>query len=78
LLLLPFMGSGFVPTESMPAAMRWFADYQPFTPVIETLRGLLLGTGIGHNAVLAAAWCLVIGLVGFVWSLVLYNRDPTA
>jgi ABC-2 type transport system permease protein len=77
LLLLPFMGSGFVPTESMPAAMRWFADYQPFTPVIETLRGLLLGTGIGHNAVLAAAWCLVIGLVGFVWSLVLYNRDPT-
>lgn len=39
LVLLPFLGSGFVPTDSMPTAMRWFADYQPFTPVIETLRG---------------------------------------
>ena len=77
LLLLPFMGSGFVPTESMPVAMRWFADYQPFTPVIETLRGLLLGTGIGGDAWLAAGWSLVIGVVGFVWSLRLYNRDPT-
>ena len=43
LMLLPFLGSGFVPTDSMPAGVRWFAEYQPFTPVIETLRGLLTG-----------------------------------
>ena len=44
LILLPFLGSGFVPTDSMPTALRWFAEYQPFTPIIETLRGLLMGT----------------------------------
>lgn len=77
LLLLPFFGSGFVPTESMPAALRWFAEYQPFTPVIETLRGLLLGTPIGNNAVLSIAWCVVITLVGFFWSRALFNRDPS-
>ena len=44
LLLLPFLGSGFVPTDSMPAGLRWFAENQPFTPIMETLRGLLLGT----------------------------------
>ena len=49
LMLLPFLGSGFVPTESMPAGLRWFAEYQPFTPIIETLRGLLLGTPIGTD-----------------------------
>ena len=44
LMLLPFLGSGFVPTASMPSGLRWFAENQPFTPVIETIRGLLLGT----------------------------------
>ena len=47
LLLLPFLGSGFVPTDSMPAGMQWFAEHQPFTPIMETLRGLLMGTPIG-------------------------------
>ena len=76
LMLLPFLGSGFVPTESMPTAVRWFAQYQPFTPVMETLRGLLLGTAIGNNAVLAVAWCAVMSVGGFLWSRKLYNRDP--
>jgi len=49
LVFLPFLGSGFVPTESMPTAVQWFADYQPFTPIMETVRGLLLGIGIGNN-----------------------------
>lgn len=44
LVLLPFLGSGFVPTDSMPGAIRWFAEYQPFTPIIDSLRGLLMGT----------------------------------
>lgn len=77
LLLLPFLSSGFVPTGSMPAAMRWFAEYQPFTPVIETLRGLLTGTAIGHDAVLAVAWCALVGFVGYRWAMRLYNRDPS-
>ena len=76
LILLPFLGSGFVPTESMPTAVQWFADYQPFTPVMETVRGLFLGTAIGNNAWLAAAWCVAITVVGYVWAKKLYNRDP--
>ena len=58
LILLPFLSSGFVPTESMPAGIRWFAEFQPFTPFIETVRGLLMGTPIGSSALLAVAWCV--------------------
>lgn len=74
LTLLPFLSSGFVPTESMPAGLRWFAEHQPFTPIIETLRGLLMGTPIGDNAIIGLAWCAVIALGGYLWSTKLYNR----
>jgi ABC-2 type transport system permease protein len=77
LLLLPFLGSGFVPTDSMPTGLRWFAEYQPFTPIIDTLRGLLMDTPIGSSAVQAVAWCAGIGLVGYLWTKRLFNRDPT-
>ncbi|WP_326823055.1 ABC transporter permease [Streptosporangium sp. NBC_01756] len=77
LLLLPFLGSGFVPTDSMPTVLRWFAEYQPFTPLIETLRGLLMGTPIGNNAVIAVGWCVVIALGGYLWSKKLFNREST-
>jgi ABC-2 type transport system permease protein len=77
LVFLPFLSSGFVPTDSMPAGLRWFAEYQPFTPVIETLRGLLLGTPIGNSAVLAVAWCAGISLAGYLWAKKLYKRDPS-
>jgi ABC-2 type transport system permease protein len=77
LLLLPFLGSGFVPTDSMPAGLRWFAENQPFTPIMESLRGLLMGTPIGNSGVLAVAWCAGIGLAGYVWAKHLFNRDPT-
>jgi ABC-2 type transport system permease protein len=76
LVFLPFLGSGFVPTDSMPVGLRWFAVYQPFSPVIETLRGLLLGTAIGNSAIVAIAWCAAITLVGYLWAKKLYNRDP--
>ncbi|MCE6997302.1 ABC transporter permease [Saccharothrix sp. S26] len=76
LMVLPMMGSGFVPTDSMPAGLRWFADYQPFTPFIETLRGLLMGTPIGTNGTLAIGWCAVIAGGGYLWSRKLYNREP--
>ncbi|GAA2004041.1 ABC transporter permease [Nocardiopsis rhodophaea] len=77
LVFLPFLGSGFVPTDTMPAGMRWFAEYQPFTPIIETLRGLLTGTEIGNNAVIAVAWCVGIALAAYVWAKKLYNRAST-
>jgi ABC-2 type transport system permease protein len=76
LVFLPFLGSGFVPTDSMPVGLRWFAEYQPFTSIIETLRGLLLGTAIGNNAGIAVAWSAGIALVGYLWAKKLYNRDP--
>jgi len=76
LMLLPFLGSGFVPTASMPAGMRWFAEHQPFTPVIETLRGLLAGAPVGSSAAVAVAWCAGITLFGYLWARALYNRDP--
>jgi ABC-2 type transport system permease protein len=74
LILLPFLGSGFVPTDSMPTVLRWFAEYQPFTPFIETIRGLLLGTEIGNSVLLAVAWCAAISLGGFLWARAAYDR----
>ena len=76
LILLPFLGSGFVPTSSMPGPVAWFAEYQPFTPINETVRGLLVGTPIGWNGLIAIGWCIAISLVGYLWALRLYNRDP--
>lgn len=78
LTFLPFFGSGFVPTDSMPDPLRLFADNQPFTPIIETLRGLLLGTPIGNSGLLGVAWCVAISLVGYVWARRLYDREPSA
>jgi ABC-2 type transport system permease protein len=76
LFILVFLGSGFVPTASMPGALGLFARYQPFTPITETLRGLLLRTPIGNQAAVAVAWCLALGLVGAWWAMRIYDRDP--
>jgi ABC-2 type transport system permease protein len=76
LIVLPFLGSAFVSTRTMPAAIRWFAEYQPFTPVINTVRGLLIGAPIGNNAVIAIAWSLAIALGGYLWARKLFSRDP--
>jgi ABC-2 type transport system permease protein len=75
-LLLPFISSAFVRPDSMPVGVRWFAEYQPLTPVIDTLRGLLLGTPIGNSAVLAVAWCVGLALIGYLWARAIYNRNP--
>ncbi|MEY9870572.1 ABC-2 type transport system permease protein [Streptacidiphilus sp. MAP12-33] len=77
-LLLPFLSSAFVPLGSLPTGLRQFAEYQPFTAFIETMRGLMLGTPIGHNGVLALVWIVVIGLGGYAWSKKLFHRDPVA
>ena len=77
LVMLPFLSSAFVPVDAMPGWFRWFAEYQPFSPFIETLRGLLLGSGIGtKNAVLALAWCVGLTVLGYLWSKAQFNREP--
>ncbi|GAA3200662.1 ABC transporter permease [Nonomuraea roseoviolacea] len=74
LMLLPFLGSGFVPTESMPGVLRWFAEHQPATPVIETLRALLTGRPAGAGFLEAAAWSAGIALLSYLWARRSYNR----
>ncbi|MET8289546.1 ABC transporter permease [Streptomyces sp. NPDC005132] len=76
LIFLPLISSAFVPVDAMPGWFRPIAEYQPFTPAIETLRGLLLGTEIGHNGWLAVAWCLGLAVLGYAWSKSVFNRDP--
>jgi ABC-2 type transport system permease protein len=73
---LPFISSAFVPTGSMSGAVRWFAENEPFTPIIDTLRGLLLGISIGDSGIIAIAWCVGLALVGYLWARALYRRDP--
>jgi ABC-2 type transport system permease protein len=74
MMFLPYISSAFVPTDTMPRFLRVFARHQPVTPVIETLRGLLLGTPIGNSAWFAIAWCLGITLVSFTIARALFNR----
>jgi ABC-2 type transport system permease protein len=74
LVVLPLVGSGIVPTSTMPAGLRYFAGYQPFSPMINTLRGLLLGTPIGWSWLIALAWCGGLGLLGLIWSVSVFNR----
>ncbi|WP_406225227.1 ABC transporter permease [Streptomyces anulatus] len=78
LILLPLISSAFIPVETMPGWFRPIAEYQPFTPAIETLRGLLLGSEIGHNGWLAVAWCLALTALGYLWSKSLFDREPAA
>ncbi|MGW5126939.1 ABC transporter permease [Streptomyces sp. NPDC004069] len=76
LILLPMISSAFVPLDSMPGWFQPIAEYQPFTPAIETLRGLLLGTDIGHNGWLAVGWSLGLAALGYFWSASTFTKDP--
>ncbi len=77
LILLPFFGSGFVPVASMPAGLRWFAENQPFTPIMDTLRALLAGGPIdGATAAAAVAWCLGTAGASYLWARRLFARVP--
>ena len=71
---LPFFGSAIVPPESMPAGVRWFAEYQPFTPITETLRGLLVTSPDGTDVMVSMVWCAVLAAGGYTTSKVLFNR----
>ena len=74
LILLPFLSSAIVPARTMAAGVRQFAEYQPFTPIIETLRGLLTGAPSASKAIIAVAWCVGIALAGYLWSLATFNK----
>lgn len=78
LTLLPFLSSGFVPTATMPPVLRQFAEYEPFTPVTQTVRGLLTGGPIGTHAIAAILWSVGIALVSYLWAVRLYNRRRAA
>ncbi|WP_280247786.1 ABC transporter permease [Nocardia abscessus] len=75
LVMLPFLGSGLVGTDTMPAGLRQFAEYQPFTPFTETIRGLLMGTEIGNNGVISLAWCAGLTVFGYLWSSSIFRRQ---
>ena len=72
LTILPLLGSGFVPTGSMPEWLQGFARHQPFTPFIESIRGLLMG---GSTPLVAAiAWAIALTVIGYIWAMVLSER----
>ncbi|MGC4984736.1 ABC transporter permease [Streptomyces sp. DT193] len=75
LILLPLLSSAFVPLHSMPGWFQPIARYQPFTPAIETLRGLLLGARIGDNWWIALLWCLGLAVLGYFWSASKFDQD---
>jgi ABC-2 type transport system permease protein len=78
LLLLLFLSSGFVRTQTMPGGLRQFAEYQPFTPVADTVRGLLSGAAIGAQAIAAIAWSVGLAAVAYLWAVRLYNTRRAA
>jgi ABC-2 type transport system permease protein len=81
LMLLPLLGSGFVPIRTLPVGLRQFAEYQPSTPVADTVRGLISGGQIGDYALVAIAWSIGIAVLSYVWAIRLYNHrratEPT-
>ncbi len=74
LILLPFVSSAFVPTESMPGPVRWFAEHQPVTSIVDSIRALLAQQAVGAELGIALAWCLGILLVAAVLAVALYRR----
>jgi len=73
--LLPFISSAFVPPGQMSGSVRWFAAHEPFTSVIDTLRGLLTGTPSGGTVLTAVIWCAGLALAGYLWARLLARRD---
>ncbi|MET8653512.1 ABC transporter permease [Nocardia aurea] len=74
LVMLPFFSSAIVPAEKMGPGLRQFAEYQPFTPIIETLRGLLDGAPDTGDAITAIAWCVGIAIVGYLWARATFTK----
>ena len=74
LIFLPFISSAFVLTETMPGPVRWFAEHQPVTSIVNTIRDLLTGQPVGTDIWVALAWCVGILVVAYVFAMVTYRR----
>lgn len=78
LIFLPFISSAFVPTETMPGPVRWFAENQPVTSIVNAVRDLLAQRPVGTDLWLALAWCGGILVLAFVLAMVTYRRRLSA
>ncbi|MDR2931138.1 MAG: ABC transporter permease [Propionibacteriaceae bacterium] len=74
LIFLPFLSSAFAPTDTMPLVVRVFAEYQPVTSIVDTLRDLLTGQPVGSSIWIALAWCVGIMVVTYVLAIRLYHK----
>lgn len=74
LIMLPFLSSAIVPADTMATGVRQFAEYQPFTPINEALRGLLTGEPMLSSTITAIIWSVGIALIGYVWSLSTFKK----
>lgn len=74
LILLPFISSAFVPTDTMPGPVRAFADHQPVTPIVNTIRDLFAQHPVGTDVWVALSWCLGLLLVAYVLAMSTYRR----
>jgi ABC-2 type transport system permease protein len=73
LIFLPFVSSAFVPTEGMPGPVRWFAEHQPVTSIVDTIRALLAEQPVGTDVWVALAWCVGLLVVAYVLALRTYR-----
>ncbi|KNY25679.1 ABC transporter permease [Pseudobacteroides cellulosolvens] len=74
LIFLPFLSSAFVPTETMPTVIRVFAENQPVTSIVESIRSLLNSKPVGNDIWIALAWCVGIMVVAYLFAMKVYRR----
>ncbi|MGL4744425.1 MAG: ABC transporter permease [Dermatophilaceae bacterium] len=74
LVFLPFVSSAFVPTDGMPGPVRWFAEHQPVTSIVDTVRRLFAEQPVGDDGWLALVWCLGLLVVAFALAMATYRR----
>ena len=74
LIFLPFISSAFVPTQTMPGPVRWFAENQPVTSIVNAIRDLFAGTPVGADLWIALAWCVAILVVAYLVAMAAYRR----
>ncbi len=78
LIFPPFISSAFVPTTTMPTPVRVFAENQPVTAIVETLRNLLNGQPVGTNIWTALGWCTALAIIAYYFAMKAYKRVPAA
>jgi ABC-2 type transport system permease protein len=74
LIFLPFISSAFVPTETMPPVVRAFAQHQPVTSIVNSIRALLSGSPVGNDLWIALAWCIGILIVAYFFAVRTYQK----